>query len=152
MKFISNVVANLQEKFRESQQKKKEEQEFLRRLQLQAEAEKRIIFEEEFKKDARLVALAQAKKEASEKSGLQKLRATDRLRRLQKQSGDDTSFFGRLGAYTRKNLARREENLKLTAERRKIAQEMKEENFRKQQELRNQRLARATGGKQFGRI
>ncbi len=135
MSFIGRITDSIQERFRESSAKKKEEQEFVRRLQLQANVEKQRVFREEYLKNAKEVAIAQAKKEAAEKSGLQKLRAENRTRRLQDTESDDT-LFGKLRDYTRKNMARREANLKRTEEMRAIAKNMREEKLQNQQRLR----------------
>lgn len=143
MGFFSNFVNSIQQKIQEKQQKRKEEQEFMRRLQLQAEVERKIAFEEEFKKNARLVAIAKAKKEAAEKSGIQKLRAMERVNRLKQGSSEPGSFFDKLSAYTQRNLAKREENLKRTAEARDVAKKMREQNLAEQQRMRQERMIRS---------
>ena len=117
MSFLDGIKKELAERAR----KKKEDQETLHQLRLQAEAERQRVFAEQFKKDSFEVAIAKAKKEAAEKSGLQKLRATNRLRNLQKQEGQPGNAFERLREYTQRNLAKREENLERTAEMRGIA-------------------------------
>ncbi len=114
--------------FQQHFDKKKEDQEFINRLELEAKAQKKLIFEEEYKRATLEVARAQAKKEAAQKSGLQKLRAVNRVRNLNRQEeGGGLSFFEKLGAHTRKNLANREQNLKKTDEMRMVGKQMREE-------------------------
>lgn len=139
MGFFANVVQNLQERYKESAERKKEEREFLRRLELQAQAEKQRIFKEEYAKNAREVAIVQAKREAAQKTGLQKLRAANRLRNLQSNDTQEDSFLGKLSAYTRNNLAKREQNLKKVAEQRELARQMREQEEMKK---RNERATR----------
>ena len=117
MSFLDGIKKELTERAR----KRKADQETLHQLRLQAEAERQRVFAEQFKKDSFEVAISKAKKEAAEKSGLQKLRATNRLRNLQKQEGQPGNAFEKLREYTQRNLAKREENLKRTAEMRGIA-------------------------------
>lgn len=149
MSIFSNLFQSIQEKIRENSAKKKEEQDFLRRLRVQAEQERRIAFEQEYLKNAKIVAISKAKKEAAEKSGLQKLRALNRAQRLQESSGEPTTFFDKLGVYTQKNLVKRDENMKRTAEQRKMAKEMREKRFSEQQRLRNERFTRNVSGSSF---
>lgn len=123
-----NLFDSIKNGFRQHFDKKKEDQEFVNRLELEAKAQKKLIFEEEYKKATLEVARAQAKKEAAQKSGLQKLRAVNRLRNLNRQDdGAGLSFFEKLGAHTRKNLANREQNLKKTEELRMVGKQMREE-------------------------
>ncbi len=125
---FENLFGNLKEKFQESQERKRIEKEEFARMQREADFQKKQIFEEEFKKDAKIVAMAQAKKDAAKLSGLQKLRATNRLRNLNKSSSENpTNMFSKLSSYTQKNMARREENLKKTEEMRETAKKMREE-------------------------
>jgi len=129
--------------------KRNEDREVMDNLRHEAEAQKRLIFEEEFKKNALEVAKAEAKKEAAEKSGLQKLRAMNRTRRLNEIKDPSNSIFGKLGEYTQKNLARREENLKRTHELREAAKKMREEKLREQQQQRQERIAGSSIKKPF---
>ncbi len=113
--------------------KKKEEREFVERLQRETLVQKREIFEEEFKRNALEVAKSQAKKEAAQKSGLQKLRAQNRSRRLNNDPVAPGSFFEKLRDFTQKNKSRMHENLERTAMMRKEAEKIKQENFAKRQ-------------------
>ena len=151
MGFFQNIIGNIQEKIHERQQKQKEEQEFMRRLQLEAQAHQRITFEEEFRKNSKEVAIARAKKQAAEASGLQKLRAMNRARRLQEDGNEPGSFFDKMKDYTQKNLARRDENLKRTAEARDVAKQMREQKLSEQQKLREERMSNSKVKKPFGR-
>ena len=114
---FENLFGSLREKFQESQERKRLEKEEFARMQREVDFQKKQIFEEQFKKDALEVVKAQAKKDAARLSGLQKLRAENRLRNLNKTDAQNpTNMFSKLSAYTQKNIARREENLKRTQE------------------------------------
>ncbi len=125
---FENLLGNLRQKFQESQDRKRLEKEEFARMQREVDFKKKQIFEDEFKRNALEVAKAEAKKDAGRLSGLQKLRATNRLRNLNKaDSGNPTNMFSKLSAYTQKNMARREENIKKTEEMRETAKKMREE-------------------------
>ncbi len=104
--------------------KKKEEREWMENLQREANAQQKILFESEFRKNALEVAKAKAKKDAANLSGLQKLRAMNRARNLT-NSGQNENLLSKLSQFTQKNIAKREENLKRTAELREAAEKMK---------------------------
>ena len=116
---------NLKEEWAEKARIRKEEEEMIRRLKIEAAVEKNRIFEEEFRKNTFEIARAKAKKEAAEKSGLQKLRAENRLRNLDKLEKNPAGFLGKLSEYTQRNIAKREENLKRTEEIKKALEEEK---------------------------
>ena len=118
--------------------KRREDNERMDQLRKEADMERRKIFEEEFKKNALEVAKAQAMKEAAKLSGLQKLRANNRLRNLNRTSDNPIpgSFFEKLRDYTLKNKVRMQENLKLTEEMRKNAEIIKEERLAKMNQTR----------------
>lgn len=107
--------------------KKREEKEWLERLQKEAVQEERKVFEEQFKKNAFEVAKKRAFKDAAEKSGLAKLQAINRSRRLSEGNIPPGSFFSRLSEFTKKNIANREENLSRTKLMREEAQKIREE-------------------------
>ncbi|KKK63035.1 hypothetical protein LCGC14_2998350 [marine sediment metagenome] len=107
--------------------KKKEDREMVEKWQKEVDLQKQQIFEDEFKKNALEVARGEAKKDAASKSGLQKLRATNRLRNLENNNMAPGSFFNKLSEYTQKNLAKRQENMKKTDEMRATAKKMREE-------------------------
>jgi len=119
--------------FKKHFDKKKEEQEMMDRLRLEARMQQQQIFEEEFRKNAFEVSKAKAKKQAANLSGLQKLRAMNRARNLSDTGQNPGSFLSRLGEYTQKNLAKREENIKRTAELREAAKKMREEKLAERQ-------------------
>ncbi len=122
---FENLLGNLKQKFQESQQRKELEKAELARMQREVDFQKKQIFEDQFKKDALEVAKAQAKKEAAELSGLKKMRAQNRLRNLNKTGLDNpANMFSKLAAYTQKNIARREENLKRTQDMRDAGKKM----------------------------
>ncbi len=125
---FDNLFGSLKEKFQESQERKRLEKEEFARMQREVNFQKKQMFEDQYKKDALEVAKAQAKKEAAEKSGLQKMRAQNRLRNLNKNDAQDPSnIFSKLSTYTQKNMARREENLKRTEEMKETAKDMRKE-------------------------
>jgi hypothetical protein len=108
--------------------KRQEEREMMEKLQFEADLQRRQTFEEEFRKNALEVAKAKAKQDAARLSGIQKLRAENRLRRLtQIDANKPMGFFEKMRTYTQKNMARREANLKRTAEMRETARKMREE-------------------------
>ena len=116
---------NLKKEWAERARIKKEEEEIVRRLQIEAEVEKKKVFEEEFRKNIFKVVTGKAKKEAAEKSGLQKLRAMDRVKNLEKLEKNPSGFLGKLSEYTQRNIAKREENLKRRDELKKALEEEK---------------------------
>ncbi len=95
--------------------KRKEDQELVDRIRKETAIQESIIFEKQMREDSLEVAKAHAKRNAARSSGLQKMRAENRLRNLNKpQSGE--GFLGKMREYTQRNLAKREENLQRTAE------------------------------------
>lgn len=138
------ILDSFKRSFQNHFDKQKEEREMMEKIQQEARAHKLQIMEEEFRKNSLLVAEAHAKKEAATKSGLQKLRATNRARNLANpQMASPGSLFEKLGEYTQKNLAKREDNLKKTAEMRKVAEEMKIERAVKMKKEREERMTRS---------
>lgn len=124
MSLVDSITRGFQKHF----DKKNEEREMMEKMQHEVKLQKLQIFQEEFRRNALEVATAQAKKEAAEKSGLQKLRATNRFRNLKNNSNrpEPGSFFSNMGEYMQKNIARREENLSKTKELKKVAENLKE--------------------------
>lgn len=119
----------------------------MHRLRIQAEQERQLAFEEEFKKNAKTVAIIRAKKDAAKLSGLQKLRAVERARRLENQNPEtQPNALRKLSEYTQRNMARRDANLKRTQEVRAAAKEMKDQRLVKEQALRFQRMNRVREG------
>jgi len=125
---FENLLGSIKQKFAESQERKRIEKEELAQMQRQVDFRAKQVFQEEFEKNALKVAISRAKKDAAKKSGIQKLQAQNRLRRLQEPgSNDPSNFFNKFSSYTQKNLARTEENKKRTAEMREAAEKMREE-------------------------
>ncbi len=116
---------HLKEEWAEKARLRKEEEELVRRLKIEAAVEKTRIFEEEFRKNTFEMAKAKAKKEAAEKSGLQKLRAMNRVRNLEKLEKNPMGFLGKLSDFTQRNIAKTEERKKRTEELRKVLEEEK---------------------------
>ena len=100
-------------------------------LQRDADAQRLIAFREAFSQNAKEVAIAQAKKEAAEMSGLRKLRATSRVRNLSHGGPAPGTFFEKLGDFTKKNKARMRENLERTKEIRAVAETQKKDQLQK---------------------
>jgi len=125
---FENLLTNIKQKFAESQEKKRLEKEEMAKMQREVDFRERQVFQEEFKKNALKIAIGRAKKNAAKKSGMQKLVALNRLKRLQEPGANDPSnFFNKFSTYTQKNLARTEENKKRTEEMRDAAKKMREE-------------------------
>ena len=123
------------EKIREHFERNKLDREKMEMLHREAEMQRQQVFEEQFKKDSLEVAKRQAYKDSAEKSGLQKLRAETRIRRLNENSStpEPGTWREKLRDYTSKNIARRQENLKRTEEIRGKAEEMKQERMNQRQ-------------------
>ena len=125
---FENLLGNIKQKFADSQEQKRLEKDELARMQREVDFQAKVVFQKEFRENALKVAIGKAKKDAAEKSGIQKLQAQNRLRRLQEPGANDPSnFFNKFSAYTQKNLARKEENLKRTAALREDAKKIREE-------------------------
>ncbi len=113
--------------------KREEERLWMEQLQKEDEIHRRMIFEEEFKKNRKEVVEAKAKQDAARMSGLQKLRATNRARNLTSSPQAPGTFFEKLSSYTHKNIAEREKNLAKTEEMRKVAKEEREKQLAERQ-------------------
>ncbi len=145
MSFFENLTRGLKNRF----DSRKEEREALEKIQREINLQKRQIFEDKYREDLLEVSKAKALKEASELSGLRKLRAMNRLRNLDAQdSAPPISFFEKLSEYTKKNVARREENLQRTEMLRKVAEEDKEKRYNENIQTSQQRGMR---GQLFGK-
>ncbi len=141
MGFFSKAWDNIQEKFRENSERKRLDKLQMDGLRKEAKFHHQVAFEEAYRENSRLVAIARAKKEAAKSSGYQKLKATERLNRLkQSDANEPMNLFAKIRDHTQKNLARRDENLKRTEERMKIAAEMRQKKLADQQSLRASRL------------
>ena len=117
-----SLFGMIKESFSDRSQKRKEEQELVDRMNLEAEVIRKQTLEEEMRKNIKELAIGKAKKDAATLSGLQKHRAENRLRNLQDPQ-TQTGIFSKLSEYTQRNIARREENLKRTEENRGRAKE-----------------------------
>lgn len=127
MGVFDSLKATLQGHFN----KKKEDKEFEDRLRLEAAIQKRQLYEEQYRKDALEVAKAQAYKESAEATGLSKLRATNRSRRLRDNDVAPGSTFDKLREFTQKNKARTEANMKRTEEMRAAGKKIQEDRLNK---------------------
>jgi len=142
-----NVLEDIKEGITKHFDKRKQDREMMEKLQKEADLQQAQIFQEEFKRNALEVAKARAKKQAAELSGLQRLRATNRARRLTESGTTPGSFFSKLSEYTQKNIANREANLKRTAEMRGVATEERKRQLESQQKQRQTRMQK---NKPFG--
>ncbi len=131
---ISNGIKNHFDKGRE-------QREMMEELQRDADAQRLLVFREAFAENAKEVAIAEAKRDAAELSGLRKLRATNRARNLSNPGPEPGTFFDRLSNFTKKNKARMSENLERTTEMRAVAEKQKKESFQKRVSERESRLA-----------
>ena len=109
---------SIKESIQRSSDRKRAEREALDKLRQEAKMQQQIAFEEEFAKRAKDVAVARAKKDAARLSGYQKMQAENRLRNLNRNDQKPDSWFSKFSEYTQKNMAKRDENLKATEERR----------------------------------
>lgn len=130
------------EKIREHFDKRSADREKMEELRKEVDLQRQQIFEEQFKKNSLEVAKKQAYKDAAEKSGIQKLRAETRFRRLNEQSSalEPGTWREKMRDYTSKNIARREENIKRTEEIRAKAEQLKQESMEKTSKERQQRM------------
>ena len=106
----------IKESFEDRSQKRKEEKELVDKLRLESEVHRKQVLEDEMRKNMKELAIGKAKKDAAELSGLKKHRAENRLRNLQNPQ-TEMGWFSKLSEYTQRNIAKREENLKRTEER-----------------------------------
>ncbi len=110
-----SFLDSIKESFEDRSQKRKEEKELVDRMHLEAEVIRKQTLEDEMRKNVKELAIGKAKRDAAELSGLKKHRAENRLRNLQNpQTG--VGFFSKLAEYTQRNIAKREENLRRTEE------------------------------------
>lgn len=130
---ISNGIKNHFDKGRE-------QREMMDGLQKEADAQRLMAFREQFASDAKKVAIAQAKRDAAELSGLRKLRAVNRVRNLSHGGPEPGTFFEKLSDFTKKNKARMRENLERTAEIRAIADKDRKDTLNKRISDRESRL------------
>lgn len=112
MKFLEK----LKQEWDAKREKRRADQAVIDRYKLEADIEAKKAFQEEYRKHIKTIAIGKAKKDAARKSGIMKQRAQQRVRNLQDPRSESKDLFSRLGEYTQRNIARREENLKRTAE------------------------------------
>lgn len=122
-------------------EKRKQEQEYIESLQVQARAEQKRIFEEEYKKKALEMAKARAIADAERLSGYRKFQALNKAINLE-QNAQGPGGFSKLAEYTQKNLARTQQRLERTKIMREAARQEKE---RQQQSRVQQRQNRMVG-------
>lgn len=129
-------------KIRDHFESNKENRERMEELRRETDRQRQQIFETQFKKNALEVAKAQAYKDAAQKSGIQKLRAETRIRRLNESSSEPQpgTWREKLRDFTAQNIVRRQENLKRTEEIREKAEQLKQERVNQTTTQRNQGL------------
>lgn len=117
---------SIKESFANHFEKQKLDREMMEKLRREAEMQRQLAFEEQFKIDAKEVAIAKAKRDSAKLSGLQKLRAENRVRNLEKSNSSEGSAMQKFQAYTQKNIANRERNLATTQIIKDTAQQLKQ--------------------------
>lgn len=142
-----SVFSSISDGIKNHFDKNRERREMMEQLQRDADNQRLITFKEEFGKNAKEVAIAQAKKDAAELSGLRKLRATNRARNLSHQVPQPGTFFEKMSDWTKKNKARMHENLARTAELRATAEKERREKLQGKITERESRMDR---NKMFG--
>jgi len=146
---FENLFGNLRKKFQDHLDRKEQERLEMDKMQREIDFEKKRIFQEEFKKNALEVVRGQAKKDAAKKSGLQKLRAQNRLRRLNEPDAiNPGNYLSQFSEYTQRNLAKREENMKRTDAMREDAKKILSE--RKRGAVQNNPIRKPFSGTGFG--
>lgn len=125
--------------------KLKRRREEVEQIQREADLEANEIFRQQFKKDSLEVAKKKAYIDSARLSGIQKLRATNRAMRLGENNQPPTSFLGKVSEYTRKNLAKREQNLERTRKMREEAEKIRQQKQEERLVERQKRMA-TTGG------
>ncbi len=123
MGFFDSIKEKVQEHF----EQKRADQRRIDEMRKEAQMNAQVTFEQEYKEQARLVAIAKAKRDAAKLSGRQGMVAKNRAMRLQEQGNGPGTFFDKMRDFTQKNLARREENMKRTEEMRKQASQIQEQ-------------------------
>ncbi len=115
-----NFWQSFKDELERKRQRKKDDQDIMDRARLDAEAQRKIVYEEEVRKHTLELAIGAAKRQAAESSGMKKHQAQNRLRNLEK-SGDKPSqgFLAKLHDYTTRNMAKTEERKQRAEERMK---------------------------------
>ena len=116
-------------------EKKREERESIEKIKRENSIEAQQVFEKEFRDNNKKILIARAKKDAAKLSGLQKFRAENRLRNLNKEQNPE-NFWSKFREHTQKNLANRDENMKRTEEKRKLAKQMRADQQAQRQQQR----------------
>jgi len=120
------VFQRLKEKVGESIQRRRDDSDRIRVIQIEAEQQERIEFESQLREELKKAGLIRAKSEAEKKSGISKLRALDKVARMEK--GPMTSFsthLRRFSEFTSKNRENTERRKELTEKRMATAKQMK---------------------------
>lgn len=129
---FDNVFASFKKSVRNHFDKKKLEREEMDKMQREVDFQERQAFRTEFRKNALQIAIGRAKKDAAKASGMQKLRAQNRLRNLKKSDASNPgNFLSNFQNYTQKNLAKREENMKQTEIMREEGRKIRENRLNK---------------------
>jgi len=122
MSFFKNIGQQIAKKFRDIQEKKREEREFEEKLRQEQRVHEKIEYEKAFRDSMKKAARIKAQRDAGEKTGLAKLRA---IRRVEDMKEPKEPIFAKLSEYMQRNIARREANLEKTAKLRAEAEKMK---------------------------
>ena len=123
-----NFWQSFKDELERRKQRKKDDQEIMDKARFDAEVQRKIVYEDELRKQTIELAISGAKREAAEASGMKKHRAENRLRNLQKTGGQPAQgFLSKLSEYTTRNMARTEERKQRQEERMKSPQDIKKE-------------------------
>lgn len=134
------ILGKIKEKVQEKAQKKQEERERLDSLRKDAEEIERIEFDKEMRKNLREAALIRAKREAMSKSGIAKLRAFEKLEKMNKKPISNFSDkLRKFSEYTTRNRELTERKKELNKKIRIEGKKMSEDRITKGRILRMKR-------------
>lgn len=140
---FENVVNDIKSKLAERDRQKKADQAMIHQMDVQAKQIERQEFQTAYRANAKKVAIASANKRAAESTGYQKLVAMNRARHLATNNQAPGGAFEKLKNYTQANLAKREENIKATEQRRIDAKKVKDERESSMKRDREDRLLKS---------
>lgn len=138
MSFLDNIG----EAIKNQVERRRQERERIDSMRREMEAQRFLEREQQSKMTAADIAQNRILRDTSEKQGIQRLRAINRA--SINPDLNEGSFYNKLSDYTRKNIARREENIRKTQRLRDEARKMREQQLKERQMERDQRMKRAS--------
>ncbi len=99
----------LKEEFSEKSRRRKQDQEVIDKLKLEAEVERKIVFEKKMRVKLIKDAKDRALRDVEKKTGLQRFKAQNRVRNIEKLESNPGGRFSKLSEYTQRNLAKTQE-------------------------------------------